>query len=364
MFFLYFSIEKDMMSSRNEQKHLQAERFLRGVLNPLSPGERMPSLSALIRLSGLKRTVLESELRRLAQEKQIRILPKSGIYRRRHGKKEETVFVLAGRTALQKADGFMQNLLTALENIGKRHGMKTDYLAVSDPLLEQFPRIARELGIRHCFFLSALEMSMSRLVMRHCPHTVLILPRHPPCGGFAVLDSLGMSMEQLEYAIRLGHERIAYVHNLLPDEENNVYFMPNQTNRLLDYYRTMTAHGLPVEPEWVFSGYDNRHTFQENCGKMMHCRRPPGAVVISGSFVVQMYEYAKQEDIRIGRDLSLISCDVLSRKMNPQLTSITNSPEEIAVQGWQLMRDSMDGMPGYTLRAEKKIMTGASFRRI
>ena len=348
------------MENRLILRHRLARLRLTELVDAAPPGKRLPGIRHLSEVAGAKRVVIERELKLLAESGRIRIEPRRGIFKTEQKDPAAVWLLYESENFLRATSGFDFELFDELQKIAALSGLRLACAQSTAEQLLQWPEFFRRHHIDSVFLHGFSHEWFRQTVANLCPHVVELLPRHTTMQGFAVVDSPDMSAIQLDYLFRLNYRAIGYIHNAEQPREYTIV----QHERLNSFYRIMAEHGLRVRPEWVFSGYDNRHTFQENCGKMMHCRRPPGAVVISGSFVVQMYEYAKQEDIRIGRDLSLISCDVLPRKMNPQLTSITNSPEEIAVQGWQLMRDSMDGMPGYTLRAEKKIMTGASFRRI
>jgi len=92
---------------------------------------------------------------------------------------------------------------------------------------------------------------------------------------------------------------------------------------------------------------------------MMTSRRPPEALVVAGNTVPAVYRFCENNGIAIGSELAIMGCDDLTPELKPRVTSVTNTPDEIASQAWRVMEAALRGkkLVEYT---NLKIVTGES----
>jgi len=213
-------------------------------------------------------------------------------------------------------------------------------------------------AVEKCFLYGAPYCELAEFVRTRVPVCVELLPHHTVKLGPEVRDSPEMTQIQLDYMMALGHRKIGYVHQLIPDLAR----CPVQYHRLFDYYRIMAERGCRIEPEWVFSDYHEYPVFNKSMYRAMHCARPPSALIVPGGRIEFAYHYLNGSGIAIGDEFAVMGCDDIASELQPRATTVTNYPAEIARQAWAVMEAAVDGKI-MQLLTELKIITGESVRR-
>jgi LacI family transcriptional regulator len=128
-------------------------------------------------------------------------------------------------------------------------------------------------------------------------------------------EAIGMRLV-LDYLVSLGHRKIAYVGN------HNIRDAHERYREFTDYH---TSSGMRLRNEYLIdmtkSGDDRR--------RMLLCllqdkNRPSAIVVMSDYMAVEVIAAAREADLSIPRDLSLISFDntFIAEVVYPKLTSV------------------------------------------
>lgn len=351
------------MKGLRENQHRCAAAFLEERLNVTAPGGRLPALRELCLASGTKRDVMRGELELLECRGRVKIVPRRGIFRsrgRNNTVQSEVWLFYDGRGTMGGSHGFVYEIFHTFELQTAADGVALKVARLTPEMLLRWPEFLRRNHVERLLLYGATHDWFREIASRYCEHVVEVLPRHTVSSGFAVVDSPEMSLIQLEYLFRLGHRRIGYIHNAeLPRETS-----PVQHERLAAYYRIMAEHGLPVHPEWVFSGYCPPGVFGNRFHRMTGGAHPVSAVIVSGGFLPELYRTARAQLCEPGRDLGVMGCDEITDILTPEPTTVTNSPGDIARAAWRLLDDSVRGERPRIERSELRIHTGNTVGRI
>ena len=181
-----------------------------------------------------------------------------------------------------------------------------------------------------------------------------LLPQHTSRITAELRESPDMTARQLDYLFKLGYRRIAYMHFGGKD----VSRYPVHILRLLDYYRMMALKGYQVNPDWVFGIDDDCENIEEGIGQILNSRPKPEALIVPSEIFSRLYSYCRKHKIRIGKDVAVFACeDVLGRQF-PNVTVITNNPEDIAETFWKMFLAEERGEGMGSLSTELLIRTG------
>ena len=105
----------------------------------------------------------------------------------------------------------------------------------------------------------------------------------------------------------------------------------------------MAENGCKIEQEWVFYYGENQQIFNKKMYKLVNCKCPPDAVIISGCALKYIYKFCQANGIEIGKDLALITADNIASELTPRPTAVTNTPSEIGKQARNLMQNILKG---------------------
>lgn len=134
----------------------------------------------------------------------------------------------------------------------------------------------------------------------------------------------------VEHVLDLGHTEVAFIGVDLPALELNT--IPQE--RLAGFRDTLTAHGVPIREEWIFAtDWTAEHargiarTLLASSGP-----RPTAIVCASDEIAFGVHVAAREQDLRVPEDLSVIGIDdhVLA-----SLFSLTTVRQDLAAQGEQ-----------------------------
>ena len=128
--------------------------------------------------------------------------------------------------------------------------------------------------------------------------------------------------------------------------------------RLLDYYRMMAEKGFQVNTDWVFSIDDDFGNIEEGIGRILNSNPGPEALIVPSEIFSQLHSYCRKHKIRIGKDIAVFACEDVLEQQFPDVTVITNNPEEIADTFWKmfLAEERGEGMGSHS--TELLIRTG------
>ncbi|MDO5701876.1 MAG: substrate-binding domain-containing protein [Lachnospiraceae bacterium] len=142
----------------------------------------------------------------------------------------------------------------------------------------------------------------------------------------AVLSDNERGVQSLvEYAVKRGHRRIAFVHG----HNNSVV----TRSRIQQFYNTMDYYGYPVPPEYVKSGlYEDIPLTRKLVLELLELPERPTCILLPDDITyLGAQDAAKEMGLRIPEDISFTGYDgiPLSQVLSPRLTTVHQSMEEI-----------------------------------
>ncbi|MER2143436.1 MAG: substrate-binding domain-containing protein, partial [Eubacteriales bacterium] len=133
----------------------------------------------------------------------------------------------------------------------------------------------------------------------------------------AVLSDNETGVQKLvEYAIKKGHRRIAFVHG----HDNSIV----TRTRISQFHNTMDYHGLPVPPEYLRQGlYDDIALTRDIVLELLRLPERPTCILLPDDVAyLGAQEAAREMGMRIPEDISFGGYDgiPLTQAMTPRLT--------------------------------------------
>ncbi|MCQ6270661.1 LacI family transcriptional regulator [Pseudarthrobacter sp. R1] len=156
---------------------------------------------------------------------------------------------------------------------------------------------------------------------------VVIDPLNPPPADVVSVGATNWAggKSATEHLLELGHRRIAYIGGIEQAECNQA--------RLHGYMAALTAHGVPVDPQYIVSG----GRFRRDSGTaglqalLKLDQRPTAIFAASDSIALGVLGEAARQGVRIPEQLSLIGFDgtIQGEESVPALTSVSQPLEEM-----------------------------------
>ena len=142
----------------------------------------------------------------------------------------------------------------------------------------------------------------------------------------AVLSDNETGVQKLvEYAIRKGHRRIAFIHG----HDNSIV----TRTRISQFYNTMAYHNLPVPPEYLKQGlYDDIGLTRNLVLELLRLPERPTCILLPDDVAyLGAQEAAWEMNLRIPEDIAFGGYDgiPLTQAMSPRLTTIRQSCDDI-----------------------------------
>ena len=129
----------------------------------------------------------------------------------------------------------------------------------------------------------------------------------------------------VEYAIAMGHRRIAMIHG----HNNSVV----TRTRIRQFYQTMEFHGLTVPDEYVCAGlYSDIGLTRQLVDRLLHLPEQPTCILLPDDLCyLGAQEAARDLGVRIPADVSFIGYDgiPIMQAISPKLTTIRQNSDRI-----------------------------------
>ena len=323
--------------SKIEYKQRLTNNYLDNLLAQLPPGSKLPGIRTMIEQSKVGRTLLEKKLQSLADNGLIEVKPRQGYYKKLISGKPQVLYL---HEAFYPArhPGFNDILFSAIREIAQQRGLELQLVKTSEMDEALLLKLLKNSAAEMVFLGGQRDASRAAFVRKHVRYCMELLPRHAVTQG-AELRNASATPLQMEYLFQRKYTRIAYVHQV--ENWNNT---PTQLMRLLDYYRIMSEKHLPVYPDWVFQYDYEWESFNRSMYKMMKSDHAPEVVIVPGCCMEHLYKFCGNNGITIGRELAVMGNEDLSPELSPRPTSVTNYPEEIVQQMWQIMDALQQGI--------------------
>ena len=155
----------------------------------------------------------------------------------------------------------------------------------------------------------------------------------------AVLSDNETGVQSLvEYAIKKGHKRIAFVHG----HNNSVV----TKSRIQQFLNTMNYYGLSVPEEYIREGlYDSIPLTRKIVLELLHLPERPTCILLPDDMTyLGAQDAAKEMGLRIPDDISFAGYDniPISQVLSPRLTTVSQSMEELGKVAAQRLADLIE----------------------
>ena len=138
-------------------------------------------------------------------------------------------------------------------------------------------------------------------------------------------DNVGGIRDILEYAYRLGHRKIAYIHGATDSAVTK--------DRLASFYKTVGELGLKIPDEYIkMAPYRDSHVSGERTKELLALPNPPTCILYPDDFAgLGGLNAISNLGLRIPEDISVIGYDGIriTRHLSPKLTTLRQDTKAI-----------------------------------
>lgn len=139
-----------------------------------------------------------------------------------------------------------------------------------------------------------------------------------------VSDNAEGFTELMEYIISMGHRKIAYIHG----RDSAV-----TKERMVNFYRSMERHGIPVEEDCVVQGeYTDPVAAAKATKKLLRLKNPPTCIIYTDDYAcIGGMGAIEEAGLSIPDDISVAGYDgiPMSEVVKPRLTTVRQDTEQI-----------------------------------
>ncbi|MHB1315404.1 MAG: LacI family DNA-binding transcriptional regulator [Christensenellales bacterium] len=148
-----------------------------------------------------------------------------------------------------------------------------------------------------------------------------------------VVDNIGGEYKAIEYLIKGGYKKIAFVGGAEISLSNKA--------RLTGYKKALDSYGIPINTDYIKHGSFNLESGYETAKLMLESPNPPDAMICANDILaLGVLKYCKDKSINVPDQLGIIGFDDNFVASLPQinLTSITvSNPEPIGVRATKVL---------------------------
>ncbi len=203
-------------------------------------------------------------------------------------------------------------------------------------VFQTVPRRGRVDGLL-IFSIHPTKEDLRRIRQQKIP-VVLVEGYHPELSHI-FLDDMAGARQAVEHLIGLGHQKIAYISDYLDDLFSSGF----NRNRYMGYCQALEAAGLPVRPEYHRQGWHTRENGRQMALELLNLPDPPTAIFcFSDEFALGVLEAARDMNLRVPEDLSVVGYDDIELARFAQLTTVRQHLFESGVQGVELLFEAIE----------------------
>ena len=329
------------MSEVRKKNHLKAKRYLVKQIRQLAIGNPLPSIRSMVSESGIGRRVLETSLEAMLVQGYIESRNRSGIYKiaeipHKYDKLVVDVICCSEAGYLDSPNNFFATLrdklcfeATSNDCLIRMHQIK------EDAPLSSYDKLIVENDINFAFLLSPHTIEIEKVFANFHIDTLTVLPRYQTPYSYAIIDSPDMIDIQMNHLFNLGHKQIAFIGEFQPEHASLIHM-----SRTMNYYRIMAENGYQVYPQWVIHNNYNNEVLTEKLSIMFSEAPIPTAVICCDMALTALYHFLVFKKLKIGKDVSVISCDNLEHlRLFPEPTTVINSRKIIAEMAWKMFEN-------------------------
>lgn len=160
----------------------------------------------------------------------------------------------------------------------------------------------------------------------------VLIDSYSPFLTSIVVNNIDGGYQAMKYLISKGHRRIGFINGIV---EGNFKF--NQANdRLIGVHRALAETGITFEPELVLATEWNKHEGKKAAYQILSLADRPTAIFVASDIqAVGVLTVARELNIKVPEELSIISFDGIEISEVLELTTIQQPMHEMGVLGIQ-----------------------------
>jgi DNA-binding LacI/PurR family transcriptional regulator len=170
---------------------------------------------------------------------------------------------------------------------------------------------------------------------------VLIDTDHPelPMLHRLTVDDVAGGRAATEHLIELGHRRIGFIGESI---ENPFRFISSR-DRYYGYLRALRGAGLPFVSQYYAEDHRGRREARHQAQKMLSLPEPPTAIfAASDTQAIGVLEAAREKDLRVPEDLSVVGYDDIEMADVLDLTTVRQLLFESGQRGVELLLEALE----------------------
>ncbi len=166
------------------------------------------------------------------------------------------------------------------------------------------------------------------------------------CADEILCDGYAATEEALTHLIENGYEEIGYLGPITRTKYK-------ESNRLLDYKKILTQHGLALREELIINAGFRAEEGYEGMKKMME-NLPDAIFCTSDMIAIGAMKFVIEQGLRIPEDVAFIGLAnrTLSKFMNPSLTTIDIPKENLAQLSVSMLEEKIESKRTENMRVD------------
>ena len=319
-------------------------------ISSMKPGAALPPLRELMQEYSVGSSKLNTILAQLEHDGIVLRKPRSGIYKAPDD---------SGAASIPFIDVILCNMITETHPLTEGMGQYTTHLiselstSISrfnrgcrihktrkDASLSEYMELFSKSDLRAAILVYQTLPDLADLLDQKGVAWVSLMPKFMNSGRRSIMDSPKRTELQLDYLIKLGHKRIAY----LDVVDTRAYSISALMWRE-SFSRIMANHHLEVKEHWIQTpGFEDKGI--RSALEAVFSEKPyPTAVIVRDYDLPIAYGLMDEMGLKVGKDISFIadSDQDFVRKLNPPATSVVNSAAIAAEMAIESLRVVMSG---------------------
>lgn len=300
------------MQSQGITKTELVKEYITGLIEKkeLSDDGRIPSENILTEKLGVSRVTVRRALAELYAAGSIRTERGKGSFAVGYNKSLSDISVAVIISSLEKESRFL-DIYSGIQNYLSNKNITTTLLSSDYRVANEKTHINSmiENGCKNLIVMPIALEDNSAFYREHIKNGVNIVfidqkPSELSC-NYVHSDNISGGFEMTEHLISLGHKRIAYIYQEIPEISSST------ADRISGYKSALKANGISCSPELIC--FTNRRICDKTIDHLLSLEAPPTAIFASNDYLAYtIYELLILKGINVPSQISLAGFDNLS----------------------------------------------------